>query len=128
MSSTSRAGSALGAVAAGSAAGGALICVVLAAGHGMERGVDSTFADIALASAALGLAAAFFCGFALARPLGMMRALLAGIISVSGAALVAALTPVADVTAGRVGLLALLLLCLALGALGVRSRPRITAA
>jgi hypothetical protein len=114
---------ALAAIAIGAASGGAVICAVLAAAHGMPRGAESAFANIVLGGAAAGLATAASVGFALARRLGVWRSLLAAIIAVSGAALVAVLTTVADIAAGRTGLLVLGVLCAAIIAGAARLRP-----
>jgi hypothetical protein len=105
-------GTALAAVSIGAAAGGALLCLILAAAHDMPRGADSRFADVALGGAAAGLSFAAAVGFALARRLGVWRAALVAMIAVSGAALVTVLTTAADIALGRTGLLLLALLCI----------------
>ena len=128
VSSTSSTGTALAAIVIGGASGGALICAVLAAAHGLPRGPDSAFSDIALGAATAGLAGAAAVAFGLARPLGMMRSLLAAIVAVSGAALVAALTPVADITAGRTGLVVLAGVCGAIIIAAARLRPSVARA
>lgn len=124
MSSTSSSiGTALAAIGIGAGSGGALICAILIAAYGMPRGPQSTFADVVLGGAATGLVAAAIAGFLAARRLGAWRSLLVAIIAVSGAALVAVLTTVADIAAGRQGLLVLAVLCTILIAAAVRLRP-----
>ena len=68
------AGTALAAIIIGGATGGSLLCAVLAATHGMPRGVDTPFANIALGAGAAGLALAAAVAFRLARRLGVSEA------------------------------------------------------
>ena len=124
MSSTSSSiGTALAAIVIGAGSGGAVICAILIAAYGMPRGPQSAFADVVLGGAATGLAAAAVAGFLAARRLGAWRSLLVAIIAVSGAALVAVLTTVADMAAGRPGLLTLAVLCAVMIAAAARLRP-----
>ena len=104
---------ALAAIVAGAASGGAVVCVVLAVAHGMARGADQPFADVALGGAAAGLVVAAGVAFLVGRPLGTWRAFAVAISAVAGSALVAVVTLPVDMAAGRVGLLAMAGLCLA---------------
>jgi len=104
---------ALAAIVAGAASGGAVVCVVLAVAHGMARGADQPFADVALGGAAAGLVIAAGVAFLVGRPLGTWRAFAVAISAVAGSALVAVVTLPVDMAAGRVGLLAMAGLCLA---------------
>ena len=126
MSSTSDplsgAGIALAAIGTGAAAGGLVVCAVLAAAYGLPRGPESTFAALTLTGAACSLFVGAAAGFLAGRPLGTWRALLTGIVAASGAALVAILTTVADMLAGRGGLVGLGALCLLVLVLLARMR------
>ena len=104
---------ALAAMLAGAASGGAVVCVVLAVAHGMVRGKDQPFADIALGGAAAGLAVAAAVAFVVGRPLGTWRAFAVAISAVAGSALVTVLTLPIDLVAGRTGLFVMAGLCLA---------------
>jgi hypothetical protein len=118
---------ALAAIVAGAASGGAVVCVVLAVAHGMVRGADQPFADVALGGAAAGLVVAASVAFLIGRPLGTWRAFAVAISAVAGSALVAVLTLPVDMAAGRGGLLAMAGLCLAALAGVWRMRPRAVA-
>jgi hypothetical protein len=122
-STSSRIGSAIAAIAMGAATGGVIICGFLIGAYGMPRGAQTPFANLVLVGAAAGLVVAALTGFWAARNLGAWRALLVAIISVSGAALFTALTTVADIAAGRPGLLALAILCAVVIAVAARFRP-----
>ena len=113
-------GQAIAAISIGGASGGAVVCLVFAAAHGMARGPDQPFADIALAGAFAGLAIAAAVGFTIGRTLGTWRALMAAISAVAGSALVTVLTMPADMALGRTGLLLLGGLCLGVIALGMK--------
>jgi len=119
---------AVAAIVAGSAAGGAVVSAVLALAHGMARGADQPFADIALGGAAAGLAAAAGIAFLVGRPLGTWRAFGVAVSAVAGSALVTVLTLPVDMAAGRPGLFALAGLCVAALALVARTLWREAAA
>ena len=104
---------ALAAIVAGAASGGAVVCLVLALAHGMARGADQPFADVALGGAAAGLALAAGVAFLVGRSLGSWRASAVAVSAVAGCALVTALTLPVDMATGRVGLFAMAGLCLA---------------
>lgn len=104
--------------------GGALLCLVLAATHGMQRGPDTPFANIAIGALATSLTLAAGIGFALARPLGVWRAAVSAMVSLAGAALVGVLTTAADIAGGPIGLLVLAALCIGLSSGAWRMRPR----
>lgn len=104
---------ALGSIVIGAGAGGALMCIVLFASYGMPRGPQGAFATIAVLAPAGGLAAAAIVGGTLARTLGStMRRIMVAMVSVAGAAFVGFLVIVADMLAGKMGLLALAALCI----------------
>ena len=105
------AGTALAAIIIGGASGGLLLCLFLTAAHGMPRGVDSTFANIAIGVGAAGLALAATVAFRLARRLGVWRSAVSAMVAVAAAALVGVLTTAADMAAGTIGLLALAAAC-----------------
>jgi hypothetical protein len=119
---------AIAAIAAGAATGGAVVCVVLAVAHGMARGADQPFADIALGGAAAGLAVAASVAWFVGRPLGTWRAFGVAISAVAGSALVTVLTLPVDMAAGRAGLFALAGLCAAVLVVVVRMLTREAAA
>ena len=122
------AGTALAAIVIGGASGGALLCLVLAATHGMPRGTDTPFARLAIGAGAAGLALAAVTGFVLARPLGVWRSAVSSMVAVAGTALVGVLTPVADMLGGTFGLLVLAVLCVAFIAVAWRLRTTRNAA
>ena len=105
------AGTALAAIIIGGASGGLLLCLFLADAHSMPRGVDSTFANIAIGAGAAGLALAATVAFRLARRLGTWRSAVSAMVAVAAAALVGVLTTAADMAAGTIGLLALAAMC-----------------
>jgi hypothetical protein len=117
------AGTALTAIVVGGGSGGALLCLALAAAHGMPRGPDTTFANIAIGAGVAGLTSAAGIGFALARPLGVWRAAVSAMVSLAGAALVGVLTTAADIAGGIVGLLVLAALCIGVSFGAWRLRP-----
>ena len=104
---------ALSAIVAGGASGGAVVCLVLAAAHGMARGADQPFASVALGGAAAGLGVGAGVAFLLARPLGTWRASAVAVSAVAATALVTVLTLPADMVAGRNGLFAMAGVCAA---------------
>ena len=105
---------AIAAIVAGAASGGAVVCVVLAGAHGMVRGADQPFADIALGGAAAGLAVAGGVAFLVGRPLGYLARLSPSPSRRSPAVpLVTVLTLPVDMAAGRIGLFAMAGLCAA---------------
>jgi hypothetical protein len=106
-----RVGTALAAILSGAAAGGALLCLILAAAHDMPRGPQTAFADIALAAGAAGLSLAAAVGALLAWRLGVFRAAMVGMVAVAGSALIGIFTTLADLLGGRAGLLVLAALC-----------------
>jgi len=106
-------GTALGAIIVGGAAGGLLLCVVLALAHGMRGTADATFARLAIGAALSGLAVAALVGGALARRLGVWRSAVSAMVALAGAALVGVLTTAADMAAGALGLVGLASLCVA---------------
>jgi hypothetical protein len=107
----------------GGGSGGALLCLALAATHGMQRGPDTPFANIAIGALAASLTSAAAVGFALARPLGVWRAAVSAMVSLAGAALVGVLTTAADIAGGTIGLLVLAALCIGVSAGAWRMRP-----
>jgi hypothetical protein len=113
-------GQAIAAISIGGASGGTVVCLVLTAAHGMARGPDQPFADVALAGAFAGLAVAAGVAFTIGRALGTWRALMVAISAVAGSALVTVLTMPADLAFGRTGLLALAGLCVTIIALATR--------
>jgi len=104
---------AVAAIVAGAASGGAVVSAVLAMAHGMTRGADQPFADIALGGAAAALATAAGVAFLVGRPLGTWRAFGVAVSAVAGCALVTVMTLPVDMAAGRPGLFALAGLCFA---------------
>jgi len=106
-------GRALASISIGAASGGAVVSLVLAAAHGMVRGVGQPFTSIALAGAIGGLVVAGLTCWTIARPLGTWRAILATLSALAGAMLITVLTLPADMAAGRAGLLMLAALCIA---------------
>lgn len=106
-------GTVLAAIVIGAASGGALLCVVLIAAHGLPRGVDTAFADIVILGAAAGLVLGAGVAGVVGWSLGPWRRLVVGMIAAAGTALVGVLTTVADIAGGRGGLAALGVLCLA---------------
>jgi hypothetical protein len=96
---------------------------VLAAAHGMPRGPDTTFSNIAIGALATSLTAAAGVGFALARPLGVWRSAVSAMVSLAGAALVGVLTTAADIAGGVIGLLILAALCIGVTVGAWRLRP-----
>jgi hypothetical protein len=104
---------AIAAIVAGAASGGAVVSVVLAGAHGMARGADQPFADIALGGGAAGLVIAAAVAFLVGRPLGAWRAAAVAVSAVAGCALVTVLTLPVDMATGRTGLWVLAGLCLA---------------
>ena len=104
---------AIAAIVAGAAAGGGIVCVVLAVAHGMPRGPDQPFADLALGGAAAGLAVAAAVAFTVGRSLGTWRAFAVAVSAVAGSALVTVLTLPVDMATGRAGLVAMAGLCVA---------------
>jgi len=119
---------AIAAIVAGAASGGTVVSLVLAAAHGMARGADQPFADVALGGAAAGLAIAAAVAWSVGRPLGTWRAFAVAISAVAGTALVTVLTLPVDMLAGRVGLFVLAGSCLAALAGGWRLLRREPAA
>ena len=117
------AGTALTGIAVGGGAGGALLCLVLVATHGMPRGPDTPFAGIAIGALATSLTAAAGIGFWIARPLGVWRAAVAAMVALAGAALAGVLTTAADIAAGIIGLLVLATLCGGVAVVAWRIRP-----
>ena len=105
-------GTALASISIGAASGGALVCLVLAAAHGMERGKDQPFTYIALAGAACGLVVSAAVAWNIGRRLGVWRATLTTISAVAGGMLITLLTLPADMAAGRLGLLILAGICI----------------
>ena len=105
-------GTALAAISIGASSGGALVSLVLAATHGMERGRDQPFTYVALAAAAAGLVVSGAVSWFIGRRLGMWRGILATISAVAGGMLLIILTLPADMAAGRLGLLVLAGLCI----------------
>ena len=106
-------GTALAAIVIGAASGGALLCGVLFASYGMPRGVDTPFATIVLAGAAVGLISAVAIAGMVGWSLGAWRRIVVGVIAAAGTALVGVLTTAADMAAGRLGLAVLGAFCLA---------------
>ena len=92
--------------------------------HGMARGADQPFADIALGGAAAALAVAAAVAFAVGRPLGTWRAAAVAVSAVAGSALVSALTLPVDMVTGRAGLFVMAGLCVAALAGALRMRAR----
>lgn len=113
-------GTALAAISIGGASGGTVVCLVLAAAHGMARGPDQPFADIALAAAAAGLVVAAGLAFTVGRNLGTWRAIMLAVSATAGSALVTVLTLPADMAFGRAGLLGLGGLCVGVIVLAMR--------
>jgi hypothetical protein len=107
----------------GGGSGGALLCLVLVAAHGMPRGPDTAFSRIAIGGLATSMTSAIGIGFALARPLGVWRAAVSAMVSLAGAALVGVLTTAADIAGGVVGLLILAALCIGVAFGAWRMRP-----
>jgi hypothetical protein len=116
-------GTAVAAIALGSASGGVIVTFILIAAYGMPRGAQTPFADIVIGGAVTALAVAAVIGFLAARRLGTWRSLLTAIIAVSGAALFTVFTTVADMALGRPGLLVLGVICAAVIAIAVKLRP-----
>lgn len=104
---------ALGSIVIGAGTGGALMCLVLFGSYWMARGPQSGFAVVALLALAGGLVAAAVVAGSVARALGtVLRRIMVAMIAIAGAAFIGLLTTVADMIAGKVGLLALAALCL----------------
>ena len=94
---------------------------MLFAAYALPRGPTSAFSNIALVAAVAGLVVAAGLTVTLARAaLGTWYASLAAMVAAAGAALVTALTTAADLALGRLGLLALLAVCIAVLALAYR--------
>ena len=110
-------GLAVGSIVVGAGAGGVLMCLVLAASYWMIRSSDSRFVTVAGLAGAGGLVAAAAVGAVVSRGLGTpWRRVIVATISVAAAALIGALTTLADMIAGKTGLLVLGGLCaLAIG-------------
>lgn len=103
---------ALGSIVIGAGAGGALMCLVLFGSYWMARGPESGFAVVAMLALAGGLVAAAVVAGVVARTLGtLFRRVMVAMIAVAGAAFIGLLTTVADMIAGKAGLLALAALC-----------------
>lgn len=104
---------ALAAVVHGTAAGGALVCVLLFATYPMLRGAGSIGprADILLLAGLGGLGAAVSVAWFRARGLEPWRRAMAGAVAFGGAIVVAMATMPADLLWPRWGLLALAGLC-----------------
>ncbi len=107
-------GAVLAAVVIGGAAGGAVVCLGLVAFYPRRLAADPAFADLAIGAGAAGLLTAALVALAIARPAGPWRAVVAAMAGVSLAALLTVLTAVADQAAGRLGLLVLAGLCVAI--------------
>jgi len=105
--------SAMGAVAIGAATGGAIICLVLFALHESPR-TGTMFFNALFAGGAGGLLAAAGVAWMLARLVANpFRRAMTAMVALAGAAFVGALTVVADAAAGRIGLLGLAGVCVA---------------
>lgn len=104
---------ALASIIIGSAAGGAVISLVLGTSYGMARAVTGGFAIVAGLAGLGGVIAGGVVAWTLGRPLaGVWRRATLAMMGVMGTVLVGVLATVADALAGKTGLLILAALCL----------------
>jgi len=84
---------------------------VLGFAHGMTRGPDTPFADVALGGAAAALMVAAGTAFTIGRKVGTWRAMMMAISAVAGSALVTVLTLPVDMVFQRAGLFVMAAVC-----------------
>jgi hypothetical protein len=89
-----------------------MVCIALIAAHNMPRGPGSSMPDLVLGAGAVSLAGGASTAFVVARSLGVFRGMMSAMVAVSLAALFGVLTVPADATAGRGGLVTLMVLAL----------------